>query len=164
MNREEIEKWLKKYSIKNYTIHENLVVDVGGDVNLHDKKLKVLPFQFGKVTGYFYCHNNQLTSLQYCPTSVNGWFTCSHNQLTSLQYCPTMVGGDFYCANNQLTSLQYCPTTVGGDLYFSNNPLIVTKENEKEWFEVIKNHKEVYSKIKEPTEELTLLHKILWEV
>ena len=164
MNYQEIELWLKKYGITNYTIHENLVVDVDGFVAISGERATALPFQFGTVTGYFSCFHNNLNSLKHCPTTVGGDFSCSHNQMTSLQYCPTMVGGDFYCANNQLISLQYCPTTVGGDLYFSNNPLIVTKENEKEWFEVIKNHKEVYSKIKEPTEELTLLHKILWEV
>ena len=74
MNRKQIEKWLKKYGIENYTIHDNLVVDVDGNVDLSNKKLKVLPFQFGNVTGYFDCSNNQLTSLQYCPTTVGESF------------------------------------------------------------------------------------------
>ena len=143
MNYQEIEQWLKKYKIENYTIHDNLVVDVDGDVNLYGKKLKELPFQFGKVTGSF---------------------SCSENQLTSLQYCPTTVGGDFYCYHNQLTSLQYCPTTFGGDFYCSDNPFIVTEENEESWLQAIKNGKEVYEYIKEPTEEMTSLHKMLWEV
>ena len=118
MNREQIEQWLKKYKIENYTIHDNLVVDVDGDVNLYGKKLKELPFQFGKVTGSFDCSNNQLTSLQYCPTTVGGRFDCSNNQLTSLQYCPTTVGRFLDCSDNQLPSLPYCPTTVGGGVYY----------------------------------------------
>ena len=120
MNREQIEQWLKKYGIQNYTIHDNLVVDVNGDVNLYNQKLKELPFQFGKVTGLFDCSNNQLTSLRYCPTTVGGSFYCSENQLTSLQYCPTTVWGSFDCSNNQLTSLQYCPTAVGGNFYYDD--------------------------------------------
>jgi len=143
MNYQDIAQWLKKYGITNYTIHENLVVDVDCDVNLYNNKLTALPFQFGKVTGNFHCSNNQLTSLQYCPTAV---------------------GGGFYCSNNKLTSLQYCPTTVGGSFYCYANPFVVTKENEKEWFEVIKNHKNVYSTIKNPTETLTNFYKMLYEV
>jgi len=143
MNYQDIAQWLKKYGITNYTIHENLVVDVDCDVNLYNNKLTALPFQFGKVTGNFHCSNNQLTSLQYCPTAV---------------------GGGFYCYNNQLTSLQYCPTTVGGFVDCSDNPFIVTEENEESWLQAIKNHKEVYEYIKEPTEEITSLYKMLWEV
>ena len=51
MNRTEIEKWLKKYKIKNYTIHSNLVVDVKGDVDLAAWNIEELPFQFGTVSG-----------------------------------------------------------------------------------------------------------------
>ena len=79
MNKSEIEKWLKKYGIENYTIHDNLVVDVNGDVYLCNKILTELPFQFGNVTGYFHCSNNKLTSLQYCPASVDGSFYCFDN-------------------------------------------------------------------------------------
>ena len=206
MNYQEIEQWLKNYSIENYTIHDNLVVDVDDDVDLFSKNLKTLPFQFGKVMGYFncsytkiaslqhcpitvgrgfYCDNNQLTSLQYCPTTAGGGFNCSNNQLTSLRYCPTTVRGFFNCSNNQLTSLQYCPTTVeggfncshnqltslqycqqsvGGGFYCSDNPFIVTEKNESEWMEIIKNHKNVFLAIKEPTEALTSLYKMVWEV
>ena len=71
MNRKQIEQWLKKYGIENYTIHDNLVVDVDGDVNLYNQKLKVFPFQFGNVTGYFHCYNNQLP---LCNISYHSWW------------------------------------------------------------------------------------------
>ena len=79
MNKSEIEQWLKKYNITNYTIHDNLVVDVNGDVDVSSKELTKLPFQFGKVTGKFDCGSNNLTSLQYCPTTVGRDFSCSNN-------------------------------------------------------------------------------------
>ena len=226
ITRHRIKQWLKKYNITNYTIHNNLVVDVDGNVNVYNQNLKYLPFQFGKVTGYFSCSCNELTSLQYCPTTVGMVFNCSGNNLSSLQYCPSVVGGGFYCndnlltslrhcpntdgefdcshnqlaslqyspstvggnficfsnilnslqyspstvggyfdcSDNQLPSIQYCPTTVGGGFFCYDNPFIVTKENEKEWFEVIKNHKNVYSTIKNPTDTLTNFYKMLYEV
>ena len=186
MNRKEIEQWLRKYGIKNYTINKNLVVDVDGGVNISGKNLKKLPFQFGTVTGFFYCYGNKLTSLQhsptsiggsfwcngnnitslqYCPTTVSGGFYCSNNDLTSLQYCPTTVGGDFYCYNNKLTSLQYCPTTVGGDFGCSNNTFQVTKENEASWINAINMHKSVYRHVKDQaTPAMTNVYKLMWEL
>ena len=65
------------YDIKNYTINPDGLVDVDGDVNLREFQLKKLPFNFGKVTGDFYCFYNNLTSLQGAPTSVGGEFNCS---------------------------------------------------------------------------------------
>ena len=163
MKYQEIAQWLNDHDVFNYTIHDNLVVDVDGDVNLSNRKLTELPFQFGNVSGHFYCSVNKLTTLQYCPTAVGGNFSCYNNKLTSLQYCPTTVGGNFSCYNNKLTSLQYCPTTVGG-FYCYQNPFIISKENESGWLEAIKNHKKVYSYIKEPTESLTNFYKMIWEV
>ena len=143
MTREQIEQWLAYHDITKYTINENLVVDVAGNVILYNKQLTELPFQFGTVTGSFYLHSNFLTSLQHCPTTV---------------------GRDFYCSNNKLTSLQYCPTTISGCFYCSNNPFIVTEENEETWLQAIKNHKGVYEYIKEPTELLTTFYKVLYAV
>jgi hypothetical protein len=59
-------------------------VDVSGSVNLYSKDLTRLPFQFGKVGGYFWCSNNRLTSLDEAPKEVGDNFHCSDNQLTSL--------------------------------------------------------------------------------
>lgn len=143
MNREEIEQWLIEYDIKNYTIHDDLVVDVGGGVSMSRKELTELPFQFGDVKGDFYC---------------------SYNRLTSLKNCPTSVGGGFACHSNNLTTLQYCPRYVGGGFWFSGNPFIVTEENENEWMGAIENNRLIYCIIKEPTEALTSFYKMLYEI
>jgi len=91
-----IENWLKKYEIKNYTINNDLTVDVDGDVYLYYKKLKQIPIKFDIIKGYFNCSNNYLTSLDFCPKEVGGNFNCSWNELISLDGCPKSVGGDFY--------------------------------------------------------------------
>ena len=91
-----IENWLKKYEIQNYTINNDLTVDVDGDVYLYYKKLKQIPIKFDIIKGYFNCSNNYLTSLDFCPKEVGGNFNCSWNELISLDGCPKSVGGDFY--------------------------------------------------------------------
>ena len=60
MNRDSVEAWLKEYGVENYTINEDLSVDVDGD---------------------FYCNANNLTSLEGCPSSVGGGFNCGNNRI-----------------------------------------------------------------------------------
>ena len=57
----DIESILKKLGITNYKIRDG-IVDVDGDVDIRNKKLKKIPVQFGVVTGNFYCGNDNLTS------------------------------------------------------------------------------------------------------
>jgi len=123
MKKEEIEKICKRYDIENYTINEDGIVDVDGDVNLYRKKLTELPLKFGKITGYFDCSDNQLTSLEGCPKWVGGHFCCFKNKLTTLEGCPNWVGGNFTCEYNQLTSLDGCPDYVDGDFCCNDNQL-----------------------------------------
>ena len=107
MNKEEIKKWLSKYGITKYTIHDNLVVDVHEKVWLCNNNLTSLPFQFGIVQEGFSCYNNQLTSLEHCPKVVHGNFDCYHNQLTSLEHCPKVVHGNFYCDEHLKQDIRY---------------------------------------------------------
>ena len=94
--KEEIEEWLNKMQIKKYTINDDLTVDVDGYVNISRKNLTEIPFQFGKVYGYFDCSVNKLTSLKGCPIYVNGQFWCDMNKLKNLDNCPEHVSGHFF--------------------------------------------------------------------
>ncbi len=148
----DIEKWLNKHEITNYSITANLNVNVNGDVNLRDKLSEVqLPIRFEKVNGYFDISNNQLESLEGCPEIVQkdfdcsenrltslfgapnsvGDFNCSTNQLNSLSYSPKEVEGYFNCANNALTSIEGCPRTIQGYFKCSNNNLRSLKGSPK---------------------------------
>ena len=53
--KEEIQNWLDRLRIKNYTINEDLTVDIKGDIEISSKDLTIIPVQFGNVTGSFYC-------------------------------------------------------------------------------------------------------------
>jgi hypothetical protein len=101
----------EKYDIKNYTINDDLSIDVNGDVYLEYKNLDKIPLKFRNVI-HFYCSNNQLTSLWGCPESVE-YFDCGDNNLTSLEFCPKLINdGSFFCYNNQLTSLEHLPNNI----------------------------------------------------
>ena len=114
MNKEQIKDWLAEYKITNYSINDDLVVDVHGNAWIGRANLTSLPFQFGIVQGAFSCSDNKLTSLEYCPKEVHGGFYCDGNQLTSLEHCPKEVKGSFSCSDNKLTSLEHCPKVVQG--------------------------------------------------
>jgi hypothetical protein len=81
---ESIESICDRFFIENYNINVDGTVDVDGDVNLNNKKLKELPIKFGKVTGDFDCFDNNLTTLKGGPKEVGGGFFCSYNKLTTL--------------------------------------------------------------------------------
>jgi hypothetical protein len=126
--KEEVKNWLEKYSVKNYTINEDLTIDVEGDVNLQYRKLSCIPIIFNKVSGSFMGCFNNLTSLKGCPKIVLGCFLISNNNLTSLKHCPEEVGGDFVCHNNQLKSLEHITKKLtGGGLYCENNQIVSLK-------------------------------------
>jgi len=122
-NTSEIEAICEKYNIKNYIINEDGSIDVDGNVNLYDKKLKVLPLNFRKVSGDFYCNYNQLISLEGAPHTIGENFDCNNNQLTTLEGAPQRVGGGFDCGYNQLTSLEGVPQRVGKYFSCGNNKL-----------------------------------------
>jgi hypothetical protein len=120
----QIDTICEKYNIINYTINSDNSVDVDGDVDLYDEKLKSIPLNFNIVNGYFDCGYNNLTSLKGCPVRVGYGFSCYVNNLTSLQYSPQyMENGEFSCSRNKIESLQYCTELIRGNFYCGYNKL-----------------------------------------
>ena len=146
---EQVEKdvamYCSYYGIKNWSLNERGLVDVGDNVNLFGKKLSRLPLQFGKVSGEFTCKRNGLTTLIGCPESVGYGFDCSQNKLSSLEFGSKYVGAGYNCSQNRLTtlkgapesinevgfdcsvnnitSLEYCPKYINGSLTIQYNQL-----------------------------------------
>jgi hypothetical protein len=60
---EDINRICRKYSIKNYTINQDMSIDVDDDVVLYDRGLVKLPLRFNKIRGNFNCYTNKLTTL-----------------------------------------------------------------------------------------------------
>lgn len=111
------------FKITDYTINDDLSIDVDGDVGLNGYGLFELPLNFRKVTGYFDCLNNQLTTLKGAPIEVGGHFDANNNYLTNLDHFPKVVEEDVYVANNKLTSLKGLPKEINGNLYSSGNKI-----------------------------------------
>ena len=129
--REMIEKWLKEYNIRNYTINDDFTIDVNQNVDISLRNLIEFPeyIQFEKVNGYFKCNLNELISLRGCPRVVRGDFNCAYNNLTTLEGGPKEVGGKFLCDSNYLTSLKGTPEKVRGDFYCRGNNTEFTEED-----------------------------------
>jgi hypothetical protein len=129
-NEWEINKICKKYGIKNYTINDDLSIDVKDNVFLYSKGLNdILPLKFRRVDGYVDCSSNKLKSLRGCPKWIGGDFYCYQNIfLTSLEFGPEYVGGDFDCRGDhnfpgKLTSLEHLPTYIGGNINCKYNKI-----------------------------------------
>ena len=100
-NKEDIQSWLEKMNIKNYTINDSLIVDVNGNVDLRKKKLDFLPIQFGVVNGFFDISDNHLVSFKGSPHEIVAGFNCTNNKLSSLDYAPKKTT-KFFCYNNPI--------------------------------------------------------------
>jgi hypothetical protein len=125
-NKSEVEQILSILEVENYKINDDLSVDVNGSVDISgvgELTLRLIPIQFGKVSGYFFCKKNELITLEGSPKEVGGAFVCSDNRLTSLEGAPKEIGGSFYCDYNQLTSLEGAPKEIGGSFYCGSNQL-----------------------------------------
>ncbi len=140
----DLEKHLKEYDIKDYSINEDGSIDVNQDVFMFKDDLNTILFKFNKINGAFDISYNNLRNLKNCPKYIEDLFICNHNKLISLEYGPEYVGSHYYCHNNKLitlkgcveevygnfqcndnklTSLEFCPMQVDGDFDCSNNKL-----------------------------------------
>jgi hypothetical protein len=126
-----IHGYFNKYRIENYTINDDLSVDVIGDVDLSNKSLTKIPFKFNIVSVNFYFANNQLKTLEGSPKEVGGNFLCGYNKLTTLEGSPKKVGGKFACSSNNLTTLVGAPKSVGGIFDCHNNNLTTLEGSPK---------------------------------
>lgn len=110
-----------KYNIKNYTINDDLTVDVDGDVYISNKALHKIPINFGEVNN-FNCSYNLLTNLEGSPRIVNNFY-CHGNDLTSLHGSPILVKGSFACFDNLLTSLEGISKEIKGSIICNDNQI-----------------------------------------
>ena len=106
--KKEIKEWFEIINNNSYTINDNLIVDVDGDVDISIRVLSQIPVQFGVINGNFNCNDDNLKSLEGSPEIIKGDFLCEYNQLTSLKGSPKECK-NFYCSYNSLTSLKGSP-------------------------------------------------------
>jgi hypothetical protein len=94
-----IQNWLDEMGIENYTINDDLKIDIDGSVSFNEKMEGFPPnIRFNKVTGSFFCRRCGLTTLEGSPKQVGELFDCSGNNLSSIKGGPEKVGS-FVCFN-----------------------------------------------------------------
>jgi hypothetical protein len=81
--------------IKNYTINNDMSIDVNGNVFIMREQVKYLPLVFRDVRTSFHFIESNLTSLIGSPRYVGSNFNIRDNSLTNLRYSPISVGGFF---------------------------------------------------------------------
>ena len=118
------------FGIRKYKFRPDGTLDVFENVSLYGKHLKELPFNFGKIFGFFDCSFNNLTSLKGSPKVVSDDFYCHANQLENLKYTPKIIRGDIDCGYNNLKTINDLNIDgVAGKIYVNNNPdLIISGE------------------------------------
>ena len=131
--REEIIQSCELFGIKEYTINDDMSIDVDTHVDLRGGLYKKIPLKFNKVWGHFLCNEGKLTSLENCPNFVGGNFKCQSNDLTSLVGGPEKVEGEFDCSDNELTNLIGSPKYVGRWFRCGPNDSLISLEGSPEY-------------------------------
>jgi hypothetical protein len=103
-SEEEIYQWCTDNLIENFTINNDLTVDVNDNVILYQVPMKELPIQFGYVKGDFILGENGLLSLNGVPHTVDGDFICGGNEIQSLDCFPKNIKARIVLLNNDIKS------------------------------------------------------------
>lgn len=122
-NREAIQDWLSEVGITDYTIDEQLVVNVNKSILVTDKKIPYLPVQFGEIKGNFFFQNVGLKSLKGFPHTVKGAVSVVNNKLKSFKYSPDTITGDYAVNGNKFESFKNLRTKIGSVFFCQDNPL-----------------------------------------
>lgn len=102
LNKLKIRRICKKYRIENYTINDDLSIDVNGYVNFLDKGLTKLPLRFNKVSRNFDCSGNKLESFEGFPKEVDGIVHLNRCGIKSLTQLPDVDCQVINLTNNQI--------------------------------------------------------------
>jgi hypothetical protein len=98
-------------------------IDYHGDVNLSNKKLTKIPFNFRNVYGHFDVSNNKLISLKGCPEKTYK-FHCGWNQLVSLEHGPKSVTTVYNAEHNKLKNIDFIATEYTKcNIYLQHNEI-----------------------------------------
>lgn len=129
MTKHDVKLICIKNSIKNYTINDDLSIDVDGNVDFSYGNLWYIPLKFRNVSGNFNVYSNELESLQGAPDFVGGYFSCHHNNLSTLEFVPKEIAGNFNCSHNDIVNLNHFPEKIGKYIYIASNLEFVEDEN-----------------------------------
>lgn len=162
MSIDEIHEICKIYKIVNYTINDDMSIDVNDNVNLFKLNLSELPLTFNivngkgnfnimkaglstlkgsprEITSSFYCQFNNITDLSGGPDKVSYLYSCRNNEnLTSLKGLASHIDGSLNLSNCGLRDFKGVPENIylGGSINFYNNPVYFSLGNFLEKYDI----------------------------
>lgn len=122
----QIEKWLKEHNVKNFTINDDLTIDVNDDLFIEEDLPDFINFNrvYADCTFWY----SPITTLRGAPKYVSGNFECHRTSIETLEYCPIEIGGSFEVVDNKkLKNIDNLPQKVGYIIKFYSNSKRVNK-------------------------------------
>lgn len=101
----EIHRLCEEFEIENYTINDDLSIDVYDKVNLGFRLLTFIPLNFNYVSKDFSCAGNYLKSLKGSPKRIDKDFRIEMNNIYDLTFFPREVKGDILIKQNPIYSI-----------------------------------------------------------
>lgn len=124
MNAFEIEQWLKEKHIQDYSLNNDLSVNVHHGLSFNPFELKEgLPFAFHEIDGNLMIANNNLFDMRNFPRIVHGNVDVFGCDLYSLKGCPEIIHGNLIIGGNLIRSFQYIAKHIDGDIQAYDNAL-----------------------------------------
>ena len=92
-DKEKIKSWLEKRYVSTFYIHDDLTVDINDSVVFYGEKIKVLPFQLGKIQGSLDISNNNIKTFKNIAKEIDGCLYMYGNLCQTFDYLPEKVTG-----------------------------------------------------------------------
>jgi hypothetical protein len=131
MNRKEVDAITKigiacrEYNVYEYTLNDDMSLDVDGDVYIFNAGLTKMPFKLNTVGGSLLLYNNSLINMDGLPKTVNSTFNISRNKLDSMVGGPISVGESYHINGNNIRSFKGFPENYSEHMFISfvDNPV-----------------------------------------
>lgn len=122
----QIRDWLESHKVRNYTINNDLTIDVHGKVEVYED----LPdyIQFNNIYGSFVALFEYVTSMKGFPRYVEKSFFISNTNIETLDNCPEEVNDFEVIRNKKLKKIESLPKKINGISRFYQNGKRTTGE------------------------------------
>ena len=122
----QIRDWLESHKIRNYTLNNDLSIDVRGKVEIYEDLPEYI--QFNNIYGSFIVLFENVTSMKGFPKYVEKSFFISKTNIEILDNCPEEVNDFEIILNKKLKKIESLPKKINGIARFYQNGKRTTSE------------------------------------
>ena len=106
MTKQEIHNMCRDHGITNYTINDDMSVNVYQAVTLKDyPEENYIPVNFNKVEYGFECSFCDIESLKGAPNYIGENFECEGNHIKTFEYFPSVIKESILLSGNEVAEL-----------------------------------------------------------